>query len=289
VAEQLKMNKKLKENRGFTLIELLVVIAIIAILAAMLLPALSKAKQRAWTVNCVGNQKQLGLAWTMYADDNQEKMVYSSPLPMTARDFPWVWATPPKMPAPTPGISAEAWQAMVIQAGYKQGALFQYAPNPNVIHCPADSRNQRKVPQFSFGSVALAGCLNGENVVGYGGQPVARLFKRTELIHPSERYLFVEENDPRGENIGSWLMLPGSPDNFSAARVVDSPASWHNSAGSTFNWADGHASSRNWKDGKFITHALSSDSGKYSWGPGLSDAPRDVLFLANGYATKENP
>ena len=79
------MNKKLKENRGFTLIELLVVIAIIAILAAMLLPALSKAKQRAWTVNCVGNQKQLGLAWTMYADDNQEKMVYSSPLPMTAR------------------------------------------------------------------------------------------------------------------------------------------------------------------------------------------------------------
>ena len=207
---------------------------------------------------------------------------------MTTRDFPWIWATPPQMPTPTPGISAEAWQTLVEQAGYRQGALFQYAPNPNVIHCPADSRNKLKSPQFAFGSVSLVGCLNGENVVGYGGQPVARLFRRTEIVRSSERYLFVEENDPRGESVGSWLLLPDVPPNFAGSRVVDSAAAWHNSGSSTFNWADGHASTRNWKDAKFMAHALSVDPNKYSWGPTLSEAPRDVSFLANGYATKEN-
>src|SRR5438105_13286507 len=67
--------------RGFTLIELLVVIAVIAILAALLLPALNKAKLRAWGIQCMSNHKQLTLAWRMYADDNRDVLVYASNMP----------------------------------------------------------------------------------------------------------------------------------------------------------------------------------------------------------------
>ncbi|MCX6924111.1 MAG: prepilin-type N-terminal cleavage/methylation domain-containing protein [Verrucomicrobia bacterium] len=276
-----------KRHAGFTLIELLVVIAIIAILAALLLPALARAKQKAWTANCVSQQKQLAIAWNMYADDNQEKIVCASPYTGGGKSTPWRWDVPPKMPNPTAGISAEAWQALVIQEGYRQGALYQYAPNPNIMHCPADTRNKLKAPQFSFTSLALVGTLNGENG-SYAGQAIAQLFKRTEVVHPSERYLWVEENDPRGENEGSWIMTQGTPPTFAGSQLVDSPAAFHGDS-STFSWADGHASSRKWVDAAVLAHARSMVPDKYASGPTLAKGPHDVFFLANGYASKVNP
>ncbi len=101
-------------KRGFTLIELLVVIAIIAILASLLLPALSKAKQKAWVVNCFSNLKQLGVGMKMFADDNEERY------PLSGVSITWNYTTPD---APTNG-----WMQQV----------FPYIQNTNVFHCPGN-------------------------------------------------------------------------------------------------------------------------------------------------------
>ena len=286
--KQIKKQVK-KRHAGFTLIELLVVIAIIAILAALLLPALARAKAKAGTTNCVSQQKQLALAWNMYADDFQERICYAgTDNSLDPRDLPFRWFTPPKMPAPTPGISPEGYQEMCVRAGYQQGALYPYAPNTSLIHCPADTRYKLKAPQYSFGSVSMVGTLNGEKLI-YQGQMWFQFSKRTELSHPSERYVIVEENDPRGESVGSWVFHQGTPPDFAGAQVVDSPAAFHSANSSTFSWADGHATWRKWLDAAVLADALSTNPDKYATGPTLARGPRDVYFLANGYATIANP
>ena len=177
---------------------------------------------------------------------------------------------------------------MCVRAGYQQGALYRYAPNTSLIHCPADTRNKLKGSQFSFGSVSMVGTVNGEKLI-YQGQMWFQFSKRTELSHPSERYVIVEENDPRGESVGSWVFHQGTPPDFAGAQVVDSPAAFHSANSSTFAWADGHATWRKWLDPAVLAHALSTDPNKYATGPILARGPRDVNFLANGYATKANP
>jgi prepilin-type N-terminal cleavage/methylation domain-containing protein len=286
--------------RAFTLIELLVVVAIIGILAALLLPVLSKAKIQSFSTVCLNNQKQLSLAWHMYADDSGDRLVnFSTFLPdaptLNGTNTPWrtgIFSRQLKTTIPAGYSPEQAW-TYNIEMGYQQptsdvpGPLFKYAPNPHVIHCPGDKRFHLPLGQgFSWDAYSGVSLLNGEG----GG-----FKKQSELLHPSDRFLWAEGADMRGENVGSWVMEEyGTVEaGFSDARFGDSPAAFHINA-STFSFGDGHAEIHRWLDTTTIIYANSLTIDKDTGGDTTkADAQigstRDLVWIGSHYPGPQNP
>ncbi|HEU5123280.1 MAG TPA: prepilin-type N-terminal cleavage/methylation domain-containing protein [Verrucomicrobiae bacterium] len=289
-------------HRGFTLIELLVVIAIIAILAALLLPALASAKKRAQQATCLSDQKQLALAWTMYVGDNNDKVVGFSTTPTPAGVSTPNWRVQADqvataVPAGFSGEQAFKWR---VQTGYKDGPLFQYAPNPDIMHCPGDIRARFSWPSYS----GVGGFIGGDSGLD---SRLGKILKQSQLAHPSDRFLWVEECSSQtvnvagqqfAENEHAWDMHPGSPTApprpFYTSLWIDSPAAFHGSS-STFSFADGHAETHKWISGLVIAFARSMSPTKYSnlnasgEGAAANAAKDDLYYVASHFPTLENP
>ncbi len=251
------MNKR----RGFTLIELLVVIAIIAVLMAILIPALNRAREQGKRATCLSNVKQLGLAWVLYADDNDNKIVNACTGVAGQGNVPadedgWVhWA----------GYADETSETEQIKA-IKDGALFPYVNSERLYKCPTGLRGEMR-------TYAIVDSMNG-----LPSGP--RITNRMDIRRPGERIVFRVEgwatfaswSVPYDSEAwwGSVVTQPGihAADN----RHKDPPPVRHGN-GTNFSFADGHSEYWKWKDPRTISY------GKLEVGSGPSQPGNPDLHM----------
>lgn len=271
-------------RNGFTLIELLVVIAIIAILMAILIPALNVAKEQARGVACMSNQKTMGLAYVMYANENDSSICGGMARYAPTNGVP-PWVMPP-LDYSAGQIVQMPTGAVTLQQrlnGLKEGILFPYIKNVGAYHCPGDDRMRRgtsagrELQHLVYRSYSLPDYLRATA----SSDPK----KLTDFKNSGSKMLFVEEiYDAPGvnHNVDGWSYNPGT-------NSLWDPLGAYHSNSATFSFMDGHAAVKKWTDKRTVIYFKSrAQAASMGFGKNVPFNPpnEDLLWLDEHYPGK---
>ncbi len=288
--------------KRLTMVDVVVVVLICVFVVVLLVPVCARGRGYTRDLICLLNVRGLSRAWNLYHEDNDGWLVGGS----TYNSTEYRWAERPLLPnAPIPlpeGVNPSSYEARydhldfeARMRGIRAGRLFTYTENEKLYHCPND-RNivEHEEPYAVFRTYAISGLMNGEDSRGdYGGtvtfpdgqEKLLEMARKTDqIIHPAEKYIFVEEDvvnasvhGAQSHNLGSFVLMSGS--NY--WRWWDIPGWFHGNRGN-LGFADGHAEMHTWQDPRTIA-LMTHERGTRGQPSNTQPDNEDIVYMNEGY------